>query len=468
MTKLSYQEINKLVNRTKATFYLSGLPSKDCENTGKQVFNDYRTLPNEDGVVIEKHYEKLEFTRDFDKRPLTLTFVLLMFAYYMATFYIFVQMCDDITNTEPQTWVLFSAFLLIPAILVYPYTRKKVFLYQVLGYRVDALSDVISGIYFVLQILLVTILATGINMYLAYYKGYDLAVSLIACMMMFVLISGYAVLILTRIFKPGRTFIKFNHHHKFFKAKNKIDETIEITGDIDVIASDDVEVRENTKDLAEITILMDQIINEEVERAKYEVDHDEIEEDDTVTLDPSQMVSLKELETGEKFEEHESIIEENVTPFERIFNNVVVSEVDAILEEITGEIMGNNEITIDLDEIATIDELEHNVVEIAGVIDNADVVVDVAPEINNIVEVEEDLIEEIEPENNVEVELEQHLEEEIEIIDNDDIIIDVAPAIEDIVELEEDVLEEIDDASLEKNELDEMIIEEEEIIENKF
>lgn len=403
MVKLTYQEINRLVNRTKTSFYIDGLPKKDCKNEGIDELYDRKVVKKDESIIIEKHYDSLVMTRDFKKRGLMYSTVVLLFIYIFSLFYIFVQMSDRLMKTQSGSLSVFILFLIVPAIFFYPITRKKIFLYQVIGYKVYALCDVVDGKKFILQILGIMACATILNVAIAQNLHYDMQATLIACALMGLLISTYLLLIMTRVFTPGHGRLKFNHKIKLHSAKNT--EIVKDTtlNNIDVINEENVELEETPKDIEEINTLVDKMVNEEI----IPFDYDSIDET-SIEVKPEQFVKMDELS--------DENLETQIKIEEAMLEDV---EVETKESEINDEIEVEESMLEEISIKPTVSEMVKELELEEAVIDDIDINDEPISQINDEIDNEKSMLEDKNTNNNTS-EINTHMQEVLDVIENKD------------------------------------------------
>lgn len=312
MIRLTYQEVNNLVNKNNTTFYISGLPETDCENTGRDVIYDYTLKVDPSSAIITKTYDELKLTRDFTKRPMSLLATCLLFVYILTVNLLAVSVFGNTGALNFTTFVLVFV-LVIPAAIIYPISRKRVFLYQVIGYKVEALCDVIDGKLYLLQSLMVMIIAILASGFLGYYKEFNLSTALVAAIIINIVILMYLTMIMTKVFHQGNTKMQFNYketskddktdtnahtksekkmkykvnRQEFLNSQKAKKNKEEVVEDIEVITSNDVEVQESTTELKEIAELINEINTAEVTTEQYVIKPEDVKEQKTILIDHS-------------------------------------------------------------------------------------------------------------------------------------------------------------------------------------
>lgn len=303
MIRLTYQEVNNLVNKTKASFYIAGLPENDCINTGSESLYDYNLMTKPDSVIITKTYDRLVLTRTFKKRPMALLTVALLFIYVLAVNLLAVAVfgANEALNL---TSIVLLLVLILPMIFIYPYTRRRIFLYQVIAYKVDALSDVIDGKIFILQTLAVMLLSTLACGFLAYYKEFNLTSSITSVVVLNALIFIFLILIMMKVFYQGNTKMKFNHKEQNAeeekttnthvksekKMKYKVNRAEFLNTQKEKKNKEVVKVEEKTvKELEEIASLINEINTAQIKEEQYVIKPEDIIEEKTILIDHSQV-----------------------------------------------------------------------------------------------------------------------------------------------------------------------------------
>lgn len=312
MIRLTYQEINNLVNKKQTTFYISGIPEADCINTGKDEIYDYALKIDPNSAIVSKTYDELKLTRDFVKRPMSLVAVVLLFIYILAIDLLAVSVFGNTGALSFTTFVLLLA-IIIPAAIIYPLSRKRVFLYQVIAYKVDALCDVIDGKMYLVQSLMVMAVATLASGFLAYYKEFNMTTALVAVLVINIVIFLYSTMIMTKVFHQGNSKKQFNHkevtseekkevkthtksekkikykvnRQEFLNSQKKNKEQNKVNEDIEVITAKDVEINESTTELKEIAELINEINTAEITTKQYEIKPEDVEEQKTILIDHS-------------------------------------------------------------------------------------------------------------------------------------------------------------------------------------